>query len=48
MLSLAFNLIFVPRVIKIYLRVKMYVAFMLEHSFICLSVSVEFKFGFEF
>ena len=48
MFSLAINLIFVPKVIKIYLRVKMFVAFMLEISFICLSVSVELKFKFEF
>ena len=33
MFSLAINLIFVPKVIKIYLRVRMVVAFMLEHLF---------------
>ena len=41
MLSLAFNLIFVPQVIKILSRFKLVVAFMLVHGFIlfdCIGV----------
>jgi hypothetical protein len=44
MISLAFNLIFVPQVIKIYFRFKHVCAFMLVHGFTCLSVVwFEFK-----
>ena len=48
MLSLAFNLIFVSQVIKIFLRFNFVDAFMLVHCFNCLSARVEFKFKFEF
>ena len=37
MLSLAFNLILVPQVIKKFSRLNLVVAFMLVHYFICLS-----------
>ena len=48
MFRLAFNLIFVPLVIKIFLRFNFVVAFMLVHCFICLSARAEFKLEFEF
>ena len=48
MFSIAFNLIFVPIVVKKFLRFNFVDAFMLVHYFICLSVRVEFKFKFEF
>ena len=44
MFSIAFNLIFVPIVVKNFLRFDFVDAFMLVHGSFCLSASVGFKF----